>query len=81
MNEIHDAQQRHSPSRAMQHIATQGDKQDKNRYADGRNVGGLMVVTHYIYIVACHSERGLSAKLGLLPDISGVFILFLFNTD
>ena len=26
-----------------------GDKQDKNRYADGRNVGGLAVVAYYLY--------------------------------
>ena len=29
------------------------------------------------HIIVSHSERGLSAKLGLLPDASGVFILFL----
>ena len=46
MNEIHDVQQRHSPSCAIQHFAPQGDKQDKNRCADGRNIGGLAVVAH-----------------------------------
>ena len=33
----------------MQHIATQGDKQDKNRYADEWEVGGLAMVAHYLY--------------------------------
>ena len=31
------------------HFAPQGDKQGKNRYPDGRNVGGLMVWQHIIY--------------------------------
>ena len=29
------------------------------------------------HIIVSHSERGLLAKTGLSPDISGVFILFL----
>ena len=31
------------------HRKQSGDKQDKNSYADGRNVGGLTALTHYIY--------------------------------
>ena len=46
---VHDVQQRHSPSCVWRHFAPQGDKQDKNRYPDGRNVGGLTALTHYIY--------------------------------
>ena len=51
---------------AMQHIATQGDKQDKNRCADEWEVGGLAMVAHYLYIV-WYSAWGLSAKLGFSP--------------
>ena len=46
MNEIHDAQQRHSLSCAIQHIAPQSDKLIKNSCADGRNIGGLAMVAH-----------------------------------
>ena len=55
-----------------------------NRIKTAVQMDGTLVASrwkHILYIVACHSERGLSAKLGLLPDVSGVFILFLFNTD
>ena len=49
VNVVHDVHRRHSPSCVWRHIAPQGDKQDKNRYADGRNIGCRTVVTHYIY--------------------------------
>ena len=49
VNEIHDVHRRHSPSCVWRHFAPQGDKQDKNRCADGRNVGCLTALTHYIY--------------------------------
>ena len=38
VNEIHDVQQRHSPSCVWRHFAPQGDKQDKNRCADEREI-------------------------------------------
>ena len=46
---VHDAHQRHSPSCAIQHIAPQGDKLNKNRYADEWDVGGLAVLAHLYY--------------------------------
>ena len=48
------------------HRKQSGDKQDKNRCADEWDVGCLMVVAHYLYIIL-YSAWGLLAKPGLSP--------------
>ena len=57
--------QRHSPSCAIQHIAPQGDKLNKNRYADEWDVGGLAVLAHYLYY-------SMIFRMGFVMEMTGL---------
>ena len=56
--------QRHSPSCAIQHIDPQGDKLNKNRYADEWDVGGLAVLAHLYYCMIL--------RMGFIMEMTGL---------
>ena len=59
--------QRHSPSCAIQHIDPQGDKLNKNRYADEWDVGGLAVLAHYLYLY-----YSMIFRMGFIMEMTGL---------
>ena len=49
----------------MQHIDPQGDKLNKNRYADEWDVGGLAVLAHYLYY-------SMIFRMGFIMEMTGL---------
>ena len=77
---VHDVHRRHSPSCAIQHIAPQGDKLNKNRCpVEDMHNNHRVIVSEFLCIIAsAHIPYGgLYAQPCLLPDASVVFIPFL----